>query len=139
MKARGLVAIYKLNDSIEEVSVKSDSQFFDNKMESARYLEEHGYKLVRCIITTDERVYHKARLEACLLELRSVVDYHNRYIAEHMGFLPDDVIVETQRLQRAFEETLMQRVAHRVARCLNRDIEVTDELALNCFNFAQGI
>ena len=135
-KMRGVAVYMNSNNEAEEIVLRP-TEFREDKMRYSKQLEDMGYKLIRCVFTTDEELFYKSILKSAVLELRYTTKYYNDYLQERMGFVPDDVLAETQRLQDDYLETLMRKVARRVRWCLNRDIEVTDELAISCYNFAR--
>ena len=128
-KMRG-VAVYMNSNNEVEAIVLRPTEFREDKMRYSKQLEDMGYKLIRCVFTTDEELFYKSILKSAVLVLRCTTKYYNDYLQERIGFLPDDVLAETQRLQDDYLETLMRKVARRVRWCLSRDIEVTDELAI---------
>ena len=135
-KMRGVAVYMNSNNEVEEIVLRP-TEFREDKIRYSNQLEDMGYKLIRCVFTTDEELFYKSILKSAVLVLRYTTKYYNDYLQERMGFVPDDVLAETQRLQDDYLETLMRRVARRVRWCLNRDIEVTDELAISCYNFAR--
>lgn len=135
-KMRGVAVYTNSNNEVEEIVLRPTELKEDN-MRYSKQLEDLGYKMIFCLFTTDSELFHKALLKTSVLVLRCTTKYYNDYLQERMGFVPDDVLAETQRLQDCYIETLMRKVARRVRWCLNRDIEVTDELAILCYNFAE--
>ena len=135
-KMRGVAVYMNSNNEAEEIVLRP-TEFREDKMRYSKQLEDMGYKMIYCMFTTDEELFYKSILKSAVLVLRCTTKYYNDYLQERMGFVPDDVLAETQRLQEDYLETLMRRVARRVRWCLNRDIEVTDELAISCYNFAR--
>ena len=135
-KMRGVAVYMNSNNEAEEIVLRP-TELKEDKMRYSKQLEDMGYKLIHCMFTTDEELFYKSILKSAVLVLRCTTKYYNDYLQERMGFVPDDVLAETQRLQDDYLETLMRRVARRVRWCLNRDIEVTDELAISCYNFAR--
>ena len=128
-KMRG-VAVYMNSNNEVEAIVLRPTEFREDKMRYSKQLEDMGYKMISCVFTTDEELFYKSILKSAVLVLRCTTKYYNDYLQERIGFLPDDVLAETQRLQDDYLETLMRKVARRVRWCLSRDIEVTDELAI---------
>ena len=135
-KMRGVAVYMNSNNEAEEIVLRP-TELKEGKMKYSKQLEDMGYKMIHCVFTTDEELFYKSILKSAVLVLRCTTKYYNDYLQERMGFVPDDVLAETQRLQDDYLETLMRRVARRVRWCLNRDIEVTDELAISCYNFAR--
>ena len=135
-KMRGVAVYMNSNNEAEEIVLRP-TELKEVKMIYSKQLEDMGYKMIHCVFTTDEELFYKSILKSAVLVLRCTTKYYNDYLQERMGFVPDDVLAETQRLQDDYLETLMRKVARRVRWCLNRDIEVTDELAISCYNFAR--
>ena len=135
-KMRGVAVYMNSNNEAEEIVLRP-TELKEDKMRDSKQLEDMGYKMIHCMFTTDEELFYKSILKSAVLVLRCTTKYYNDYLQERMGFVPDDVLAETQRLQDDYLETLMRKVARRVRWCLNRDIEVTDELAISCYNFAR--
>lgn len=135
-KMRGVAVYMNSNNEAEEIVLRP-TELKEVKMTYSKQLEDMGYKMIHCVFTTDEELFYKSILKSAVLVLRCTTKYYNDYLQERMGFVPDDVLAETQRLQDDYLETLMRKVARRVRWCLNRDIEVTDELAISCYNFAR--
>ena len=135
-KMRGVAVYMNSNNEAEEIVLRP-TELKEDKMRYSKQLEDMGYKMIHCMFTTDEELFYKSILKSAVLVLRCTTKYYNDYLQERMGFVPDDVLAETQRLQDDYLETLIRRVARRVRWCLNRDIEVTDELAISCYNFAR--
>ena len=81
--------------------------------EEIENLESLGYRLESCIITTNKLVALKARLKAKIHELRSLkpdVDY--------LGY----------------DTALINQIGIITSRLLSNDVEVTDEIALQCLD-----
>ena len=135
-KMRGVAVYMNSNNEAEEIVLRP-TELKEDKMRYSKQLEDMGYKMIYCRFTTDEELFYKSILKSAVLVLRCTTKYYNDYLQERMGFVSDDVLAETQRLQDDYLETLMRKVARRVRWCLNRDIEVTDELAISCYNFAR--
>ena len=135
-KMRGVAVYMNSNNEVEEIVLRP-TKLREDKMKYSKQLEDLGYKMISCVFTTDEELFYKSILKSAVLVLRCTTKYYNDYLQELMGFVPDDVLVETQRLQNDYLETLMRKVARRVRCCLNRDIEVADEFAILCYNFAR--
>ena len=77
------------------------------------------YHLVSVLFTTDKRLFSKKELKVRLAELRRYMDTNPR---------EGDTYVYT----------LVNAVGRSVQRCLELDIEVTDELAIQCHTFYSG-
>ena len=103
---------------------KEDSYFvlYDNgkvqKFIAREYenLEFLGYKFVSAVVTTDVTLSLKTRLKYRLVELRHLKPNVNYY---------------------GYEESLMMQIGLLTSRLLRRGVEVTDELALQCFDYRQ--
>lgn len=116
----------------------------DYKMRHLKDLEEQGYVLQECVITNNEVVFYKSKLNAKLATLRSVQKEYNEYLDElklacskQDTYVTEDLISEVDKCQKDFIETLMKGVARAVRHCLNYEIEVTDDLAIDCYNFVK--
>ena len=134
------VAVYRLGDgSITNVCFREGSSLYEDKKQLCKEYEELGAKLVSCIITNNKEVFYKARLKAMLMELRDVAE-KNRITLEEISKqdYPQEVIEQTKRLIEEEERTLVMKVAVRCSSLLYRDIPVTDELALACYNYRQS-
>lgn len=85
--------------------------------EETMYTEQLGYKLVSCIITNDRTLYLKTRLKGALAELRSLkqdVDYYG------------------------YDDCLMRQIGLLVNRLQRLEVEITDEVALQCKDIRDG-
>ena len=49
----------------------------------------------------------------------------------------EEVKKSTRQLLNEYEETLILKVSRLAKRCMRRDIEVTDELALQCLDYRE--
>lgn len=124
-----MVAVYKDKDNyVSLVCGKLDKVTTDCQL-----YEAMGYNLDSCIITNDKDIYIRSKLKARVLELREYTKMIEAYEKEHD--LSDLMCQLTLKLMREHEETIMRQVSICVTRCLLRDIEVTDELAIQCYNF----
>lgn len=142
MKFR-IVALYKNTEGFYEdfnmtINETTDEGSLYYKLRRIEDLVTSGYILDSCFITTDEELYFKKMLESSIMVLKSTVNSYKEYLdgLKDKYTKEDDkgVINETRRLQEDYEKTLMRKVGMRCSRCLNRDIEVTDELALQCYD-----
>ena len=142
MKFR-IVALYKNEEGFYEdfnmtINETTDEGSLYNKLRKLEDLATSGYILDSCFITTDEELYFKKMLESSVLVLESTVKAYKEYLdgLKDKYTKEDDrgVINETRRLQEEYEKTLMRKIGMRCQRCLNRDIEVTNELALQCYD-----
>lgn len=139
MRKLYVLAVYELNGSVEVINTRSNSDLFDYHMTSGVQLEEMGYKPVQFIITTNKEVHLKALLKARLMELRSYTEKSMELLQAQMGFFPDEVLVQTQKMVEEHEETLMFRIGGVVSKLLRRGVDITDELALACYCYRQNI
>ena len=142
MKFR-IVALYKNEDGLYEdfsmtINETTDDGSLYYKLRRLEDLVNSGYILDSCFITTNEELYFRKMLESSVLALESTVNSYKKYLdgLKDKYTKEDDrgVINETRRLQEEYEKTLMRKIAMRCQRCLNRDIEVTNELALQCYD-----
>lgn len=85
-------------------------EYLSREMEAMKLM---NYEMVSCVVTNNKEKALKTRLQYCLTELRNLdsnVDY--------LGY----------------EESLMRRIGRITSRLLRREVEVTDELALQCYD-----
>lgn len=143
MKFR-IVALYKNSDGYYEdlTMVLSEHTGDDDlllKLREIEGLHYQDYIVDSCIITTDDNVYRKKALEASLTVLRTTTELFKKHL-DRINELDNggDIYKETKRLQEEHEKTMMKTVALRCSRCITRDIEVTDELALQCYDLYKG-
>lgn len=136
MKDMYYVAVYDVNGVIEVISTRKNSPFYEKTLASMKYLEETGAKLLQFFVTNDKTLHLKAKLKARLLELRSLTANNERYIEEHDT---KDEVAMTLRMLRELELNQMYKVARVVERLLERDVEVTDDLAIECYNYKQRV
>lgn len=132
------VAVYELENTIEVIRFRSDSDLFDFFISQGVQLEEMGYNLAQLIITTDKIIYTKTLLKARLKELRSYTQKSMELLQEQMGFVPDEVLVQTQRMIEEHEESLMFSIGCVVSRLLRAGVDVDDELALQCYEYRES-
>lgn len=132
------VAVYELENTIEVIRFRSDSELYDFFISQGVQLEEMGYNLAQLIITTDKIIYTKTLLKARLKELRSYTQKSMELLQEQMGFVPDEVLVQTQRMIEEYEETLMFSIGCVVSRLLRAGVDVDDELALQCYEYRES-
>ena len=124
-----MVAVYKDDKNyVSLVCGKLDDVTIDCQL-----YEALGNKLEGCIITNNYETYLRAKLKARLLELREYSQRIEDYRQEHNVTNP--ITQLTLKLMVEHEETIMRQVAVCVSQCNLRDIEVTDELAIDCYNF----
>ena len=138
MKSR-IVALFKDEEGFyEDFSMTIDTNTDgDDVYHSFRKLEDitnRGYLLDSCFITTNEELYLKKLLESSLIKLKSTKEVYKKHIEvlEEKHGEDSQVVKTTRTLQKDYEKSLMKVVGMRCARCIMRDIEVTDEIALQC-------
>lgn len=132
------VAVYELENTIEVIRFRSDSELYDFNMSQGVQLEEMGYNLAQLIITTNKVIYLKTLLKARLKELRSYTQKSMKLLQEQMGFIPDEVLAQTQRMIEEHEESLMFSIGCVVSRLLRAGVDVDDELALQCYEYRES-
>ena len=93
-------------------------------------------KVNSLIATTDRGTFYKYALKARLVELRAYVQYGNELMK---SLTSEEVKKSTRQLLNEYEETLMLNIARLTKWCIRRDIEVTDELALQCLDYREVI
>ena len=86
------------------------------KEESLRY-SLGGYKLDQCMITTDNVIAMKTRLKFRIEELKSLKDD-----VDYLGY----------------RESLMTQIGLLTGRLIRRGVEVTNEIALQCYDYRQS-
>lgn len=77
-----------------------------------------GYKLDQCMITTDNVIAIKTRLKFRIEELKSLKDD-----VDYLGY----------------RESLMSQIGLLTGRLIRRGVEVTDEIALQCYDYRQSL
>lgn len=99
------------DDRYYVVHCKSDCKYdLERELEDLKFF---NYKMVSCVITNNREVSLKARLDYCLKELRSLKDE-----IDYCGY----------------DEVLINRVGLLTSRLLNKGVEITDEVALQCYD-----
>ena len=76
-----------------------------------------GYKLDQCMITTDNVIAMKTRLKFRIEELKSLKDD-----VDYLGY----------------RESLMTQIGLLTGRLIRRGVEVTNEIALQCYDYRQS-
>lgn len=76
-----------------------------------------GYKLDQCMITTDNVIAIKTRLKFRIEELKSLKDD-----VDYLGY----------------RESLMTQIGLLTGRLIRRGVEVTNEIALQCYDYRQS-
>ena len=121
---------------VEVITFRQGSMLSEMKMQWEKDLLSLGYKVDSLIATNDRGMFYKYALKARLAELRAYVQNGN----ELMNSLTSEEIKKsTRQLLDEHEETLMLNVSRLTKRCMRRDIEVTDELALQCLDYRETI
>ena len=121
---------------VEVITFRQGSTLSEMDMQWEKDLLSQGYKVNSLIATSDRGMFYKYSLKARLLELRAYVQYGNELMN---SLTSEEVKKETRQLLNEHEEILMLNVARLTKRCITRDIEVTDELALQCLGYKETI
>ena len=121
---------------VEVITFRQGSSLSEMKMQWEKDLLSLGYKVDSLLATSDRGMFYKYALKARLAELRAYVQYGNELME---SLTSEEVKKSTRQLLNEHEETLMLNVARLTKRCMRRDIEVTDELALQCLDYKETI
>ena len=119
---------------VEVITFRQGSTMSEMNMQWEKDLLSRGYKVNSLIATTDRGTFYKYALKARLAELRAYVQYGNELMK---SLTSEEVKKSTRQLLNEHEETLILNVARLAKRCMRRDIEVTDELALQCLDYRE--
>ena len=119
---------------VEVITFRQGSTMSEMNMQWEKDLLSRGYKVNSLIATTDRGMFYKYALKARLVELRAYVQYGNELMK---SLTSEEVKKSTRQLLDEYEETLILKVARLAKRCMRRDIEVTDELALQCLDYRE--
>ena len=119
---------------VEVITFRQGSTMSEMNMQWEKDLLSRGYKVNSLIATTDRGMFYKYALKARLLELRAYVQYGNELME---SLTSEEVKKSTRQLLDEYEETLILKVARLARRCMRKDIEVTDELALQCLDYIE--
>ena len=119
---------------VEVITFRQGSTMSEMNMQWEKDLLSRGYKVNSLIATTDRGMFYKYALKARLAELRAYVQYGNELME---SLTSEEVKKSTRQLLDEYEETLILKVARLAKRCMRRDIEVTDELALQCLDYRE--
>ena len=119
---------------VEVITLRQGSTMSEMNMQWEKDLLSRGYKVNSLIATTDRGMFYKYALKARLVELRAYVQYGNELMK---SLTSEEVRKSTRQLLNEHEETLMLNVSRLTKRCMIRDIEVTDELALQCLDYRE--
>ena len=121
---------------VEVITRRQGSTLSEMNMQWEKDLLSRGYKVNSLIATTDRGMFYKYALKARLVELRAYVQYGNELMK---SLTSEEVKKSTRQLLNEHEETLILKVARLARRCMRKDIEVTDELALQCLDYRETI
>lgn len=133
------VAVYELENTIEVIRFRSDSELYDFNISQGVQLEEMGYNLAQLIITTDKIIYLKTLLKARLKALVALLHYHSDlHFKAHLGHYSDEVYENMNKCMEANEESLMFSIGCVVSRLLRAGVDVDDELALQCYEYRES-
>ena len=119
---------------VEVITFRQGSTMSEMNMQWEKDLLSRGYKVNSLIATSDRGMFYKYALKARLVELRAYVQYGNELMK---SLTSEEVKKSTRQLLNEHEETLILNVARLARRCMRRDIEVTDELALQCLDYRE--
>ena len=119
---------------VEVITFRQGSTMSEMNMQWEKDLLSRGYKVNSLIATTDRGMFYKYSLKARLAELRAYVQYGNELME---SLTSEEVKKSTRQLLNEYEETLILKVSRLAKRCMRRDIEVTDELALQCLDYRE--
>ena len=119
---------------VEVITFRQGSTMSEMNMQWEKDLLSRGYKVNSLIATSDRGMFYKYALKARLAELRAYVQYGNELME---SLTSEEVKKSTRQLLDEYEETLILKVARLAKRCMRRDIEVTDELALQCLDYRE--
>ena len=121
---------------VEVITLRQGSTMSEMNMQWEKDLLSQGYKVDSILATSDRGMFYKYALKARLVELRAYVQYGNELME---SLTSEEVKKSTRQLLNEHEETLILKVARLAKRCMRRDIEVTDELALQCLDYRETI
>ena len=116
-----LVALLRNKEG--EVFVLYDNGKSDDTLRTTIIKEESllcslgGYKLDQCMITTDNVIAMKTRLKFRIEELKSLKDD-----VDYLGY----------------RESLMTQIGLLTGRLIRKGVEVTNEIALQCYDYRQS-
>ena len=121
---------------VEVITLRQGSTLSEIDMQWEKDLLSQGYKVDSILATSDRGMFYKYALKARLAELRAYVQYGNELME---SLTSEEVKKSTRQLLNEYEETLILKVSRLAKRCMRRDIEVTDELALQCLDYKETI
>ena len=131
MRNLKMVAVYRMNEGGHINVIYSDKGVPTHRV---KYFDENG-TLLSCVITNDEVIYLKSRLKARIFELRDYYDKFYGYISDEKNYSNKEVFDETVKLMVECHEVLVNQVGILVSRLLMKEVDVTDELAIECYNY----
>ena len=125
------VAVFRRGNEIEVMTVRGVPK--ERHKEQETMLLSDGYKLDSMVAMTDRNLFNKYHLKARLKELRTYVKQSEEYLST----IKDEEVREESRacFNDYVENVLMAKIARLTRRCLENEIEVTDELALQCLDY----
>lgn len=124
------------------IPLRENGDSYTFHLQSAVECITEGYQFMSKTVTYNEKDELECKLKCYVEDLRSYVNYGNKYMmALTEKHCEQEVLDLTKKLLEEHEETLMFRVGNLVALIYHRDldIEVTDELALQCYNYVGSI
>ena len=119
---------------VEVITFRQGSTMSEMNMQWEKDLLSQGYKVDSILATSDRGMFYKYALKARLAELRAYVQYGNELMK---SLTSEEVKKSTRQLLNEYEETLILKVSRLAKRCMRRNIEVTDELALQCLDYRE--
>ena len=137
---KGFIAVFKEKQTglLNTISTWDSSRFYYEKLEEIAEMEANeNYSKEQLFMFTDHNLFLKKRLEVKVAELKNYTAYKDEYLHEHND-LDEKVFEETKGLFEEQERSLMKRVAIRCGQCLLHEIEVTDEIALQCYDLKES-
>lgn len=145
----GIIAVFKDNGSASpemkgvttSIVTKRGTRSYDAKCDMINTLmKDDKVDPVGFLILNDEESFYSKRLKAGLSDLQTYMEYHERYIKVlQKNNLPEETIKDIESLMTENERVLMKKVALRVSSCMIRDIEVTSDLAMECYNWDRSL
>lgn len=108
-----IVALYKDVEGQYFVFHEKDNKDVIEMFEK-QFLEVNNYKMETCLVTTEKVVALKARLKFKLKELRALKEETDYY---------------------GYDDVLKRSIGLLVSRLLREGVDVTDEVALQCYDY----
>ena len=134
------IAVFREQETglIQSINTKEDSIFCAEKLMQILEMDnDPNYIKEQLFICTDYDLYLKKRLEVKVAELKNYSQHIEYYMTNH-DFIDEEVKEDTRKLMEDYEKTLMKQVAIRCSQCLLHEIEVTDEIALQCYDLRES-